>query len=148
MSTSRDLLRIVFKLVSWEHRVKTSGSSSGSFLVETEGDSSLQATVLGLTALESHIEQQSPEWTASVQSAVQDVIAALPHDKVNELTASIATESDQTSDLTVTPLVRHALLLASKVNVNAYGILDSRPSTQSNGGSESKAVGFGLFPAV
>ena len=105
--------------------------------------SSHQATSAGCVAQESHLAQQSPDWKSTVRSALQNLhqLQMLPSPHLPDESKP----SDDEGDILIkesSTLIDYALGIASRINVNSYGIVVSNSSTQ----FYREDVGFGVFP--
>ena len=111
------------------------------------------ATSAGCLAQESHINDQPEKWRSTVSAAIRQLhrlqllpIPSLSEDYVRsqDISNYIIDEREKlaNNDCDSTFIVNLALSIASRINVNAYGIVISNKSTEFN----REDVGFGVFP--
>lgn len=133
-----DLLRMTLRLMCLIQPQAAHGDNAGCIIEDLfiDDGSVIVASTAGVLALESHLDHQSESWRQSLQTAVTELATLLlpsasgSHDQLN----------DQPPHQLHQALVECGVRLASRVNVNAYGIGDSLHN--------NKSRGFGLFPAV
>jgi hypothetical protein len=145
-SCDKDLLRIVFALLAlfiFPSSDNSEQSDTACEAVCTDKNGVIKATMVGVNALETHMDHQTEAWKQAVSGAINAMLDVLSQQGVY-LSLSKQDSGSDDRDNALDKVRELALSLACAVNVNAYGILDYSPSSVSGGA----ALGFGLFPAV